>query len=223
MNPAGPCGCSPLGPGPTPTPTILSGASMPLGWAVGRPLSPMCCYAQPNRVPDYLYLWAGTAASVSNATGHFAKHVTSTTSPPPLPLARGTSYFGTAVIDPFLIMGSWQLVDIKVVCAGAAVATATVGADPRFRLTLVQTNISSNTLITDLDLPCISGLASIGINNDASGRTGLIYFAQHFFSPPVRPNPFTMLGWYFTNLSATNNQINAYQIAESALVFKGHF
>lgn len=223
MTMMGPCGCSPLGPGPSPTPSIAA-PTMPLGWSpFADRFGPMCCYAQPNRVPDYLYLWAGTAGNVSGASGHFAKHVPSTAAPPPLPLARGTSYFGAAVCDPFLIMGNWRLVDIKVVCAGCAVAQATVGADPRFRLTLVQCNIASNTVLVNLDLPCISGIGSIGINDDATGRTGLIYFAQHSFDPPVRPVPFTMLGWYFTNLSANNNQINDFQIAESALVFKGNF
>lgn len=194
---------------------------MPLGWPIGRPLSPMCCYAQPNRVPDYLYLWGANAGNVSGAPGFMGKATTSTGSA--LTNARTTAFYDGGTVDPFLMMGSWQLVDIKVVCAGCAVAQATVGADPRLQLLLVQVNHDSYTTIATLNLPCISGIGSIGINDVATGRTGLIYFAQHTFSPPIKPAPFTFFGFHFVNQNADNNKINDIQVTECALVFKGHF
>lgn len=207
---------------PTREPLICR-PSMPLGWPVARPLAPMCCYAQPNRVPQYLYLFGMTAAVVTATTGSFAKHATSTATPPPLPLQRGASMFGAASVDPWLMMGSWRLVDIKVVCAGCAVNQAAVGADPRLQVRFYQVNIASNTLFATLDLPCISGLANIGTLDNATGRAGLIYFAQHSFSPPVKPTPFTFLGWQFQNVNTNNNCINSLEVASSALVFKGYF
>jgi hypothetical protein len=223
MSPLGPCGCSPLGPGPSPTPSAIISPSMPLGWPVGRPLSPMCCYAQPNKQLEHLYLFGMTAASVTGATASFAKHVTSTSSPPVLPLQRGSGQFGDAVVDPWLMMGTWRLVDIKVVCAACAVTQGTVGADPRLQVRLYQVNIASNTLIATLDLPCISGLASIGVSDNITGRTELIYFAQHSFSPPVKPDPFTFLGWQFQNVATDNEKINSVAICSSALVFEGNY
>jgi hypothetical protein len=196
---------------------------MPLGWPIGRPLGPLCCYAQPNRIPEYLYLWGATSANVTGTTAAFAKHSIGTAAPPPLPLALAGNSYDNAAVDPWLMMGNWRLVDLKVVCAGCAVAQATVGADPRLQLELLQVNHSNVTSIGVLDLPCISGIGSIGINNNAAGRTGLIYFAQHSFSPPIKPNPFTFLGWQFVNQAADNNKINAIQVAESALVFRGCF
>jgi hypothetical protein len=168
-----------------------------------------------------MVLYGSTAASVTGTTAAFAKHVTSTAAPPPLPLALSTNSYDDAALDPYLIMGSWRLVDLKVVCAGCAVAQATVGADPRLQLELLQINHNSVTSVAELNLPCISGIGSIGIHNSAAGRTGLIYFAQHIFDAPVRPSPFTFFGWRFVNQSADNNQVNAIQIASSALVFKG--
>lgn len=221
-SPFGPCGCSPLGPGPTPTPTIVSGASMPLGWPVGRPLSPMCCYAQPNRVPQYLYLFGATTAT-NVTTGYFAKHSSSTDPLAVAPLVRSNGFGGVNPNDPWLMMGNWTLVDIKVVCAGASVNQATVGADPRLRLDLFQVNETNTTNLMTLNLPCISGVGSIGVNNDSSGRTGLIYFSQHSFSPPFKPTPFTFLGWLFIAETANNNQISEISIASSALIFKGVF
>lgn len=222
MNPNGPCGCSPLGPAPSPV-VASSQPAQPLAWNVARPLSPMCCYADTSKVPHYLYLYGMTAAVVTATTGSFAKHVTSTATPPPLPLQRGASQFGGAAVDPYLMMGRWRLVDIKVVCAGCAVNQAAVGGDPRLQIRFYQVNIASNTLFATLDLPCISGLANIGTLDNATGRAGLIYFAQHQFNPKVEPAPFTLLGWQFQNQNATNNQINSLEVATSALVFKGHF
>lgn len=206
-------------PGPPGPPGASS--SQPVGWDVSRPLSPLCCYAQPNHVPQYMVLYGTTAASVTGTTAAFAKHATSTAAPPPLPLALDGNWYDNAAVDPYLIMGNWRLVDIKIVCAGAAVSQATVGADPRLQVKCQQVNHNSVTTIATLDLPCISGLGSIGINNNAAGRTGLIYFAQHSFISPIKPAAFTFFGWQFVNQSTDNNDINAIQIAEAALVFKG--
>jgi hypothetical protein len=183
----------------------------------------MCCYAQPTKKYEHLYLWGMSAASVTAATMSFAKHVTSTATPPPLPLQRNASFFGDAADDPWLMMGRWRLVDIKVVCAACAVTQAAVGANPRLQVRLYQVNIASNTLIATLDLPCISGLANIGVADNIAGRVGLIYFAQHSFNPPVKPAPFTFLGWQFQNLNTNNNCINSVAIASSALVFEGNY
>jgi hypothetical protein len=117
-------------------------------------------------------------------------------------------------------MDRWRLIDVKVVCAGAAVAQATVGAAPVLQLEFYQANEASNTLVSTIDLPCISGVANIGINNTASGRGGTIYFAKHQFNPRVEPAPFTFFGWKFRNQSANNNQINAIQVFSSALIFE---
>ena len=199
-----------------------SSASMPLGWSPfgARFSHPLCCYADTSKTPRYLYLSAMTAANVTGTTAAFAKHAVSTAAPPPLPTMLPTTYYGTAAVDPWLLMERWKLVDIKCVCAGAAVAQAAVGADPRLRLEFYQCNIDSNTLIGTLDLPCISGVANIGINNNAAGRVGLIYFSQHSFATPLIPAPFTFLGFQFRNLDANNNQINAIQIASCSMVWR---
>jgi hypothetical protein len=173
---------------------------------------------KPN--PQLWYLWAANAAAVNNAVGYFAKHVTTTANPPPLPLMSGTSGFGSAALDPWLIMDRWRLIDIKAVCAGAAVSQATVGASPLLRLTFYQIDEAGTTLIMNQDLPCISGSANIGVSNNATGRTALIYFAKHQFNPRLEPAPFTFLGWRFQNLNANNNQINCCEVTSTALVFE---
>ena len=193
----------------------------PPGWSpFARRFPSMCCYAATSKTPQFMTLWGMTAANVTASPASFAKHATNTTDPPPLPLQNLNQYYGNAAVDPWLLMDRWRLVDIKVVCAGAAVAQATVGADPRLQILFYQVNQASNTLISTLDLPCISGLANIGINNNAAGRAGLIYFAQHSFNPRVEPAPFTFLGWQFQNQSVDNNDISAIQVASSALVFR---
>jgi hypothetical protein len=164
-----------------------------------------------------MVLYGSTMANFSNTTAPFSRHPGATNDPE---LQLPTEYFGTAAVDPYLMMDRWRLVDIKVVCAGAAVAQATVGAAPTLQVEFWQVNIASNTLIGTIDLPCISGLANIGINNTASGRTSLIYFARHTFNPRLEPAPFTFFGWSFKNQSVDNNDINAIQVASSALVFK---
>lgn len=173
---------------------------------------------KPN--PQLWYLYASNAAAVNNTVGYFAKHTTNTTNPPPLPLMSGTSGFGTAALDPWLIMDRWRLIDMKVVCAGAAVSQATVGANPQIRIGFYQINESSTTLIQVIDLPCISGSGNIGVSNNATGRTDLIYFAKHQFNPRLEPAPFTFLAWRFQNLNANNNQINCAEVTSTALVFE---
>jgi len=194
---------------------------MPLAWSPFGDRFPCCWYPIPKKDQQLMYLWGMNAGSVSNASGNFSKHATSSANPSPLPLiGSATDYYGNAVIDPWLVMDRWRLIDVKVVCAGAAVAQATVGAAPVLQLEFYQANEASNTLVSTIDLPCISGVANIGIYNTASGRGGTIYFAKHQFSPRVEPAPFTFFGWKFRNQSANNNQINAIQVFSSALVFE---
>jgi len=210
------------GPAGPPGPASPSGGTpSPIGWSPFADRFGPCWTVAPKRDPQLLYLWGMTAAGVSGASANFAKHATSTANPPPLPLVgSATDYYGGGVIDPWLVMDRWRLVDIKVVCAGAAVSQATVGANPMLQVEFYQANEASNTLFATIDLPCISGLAAIGINNVATGRTSTIYFAKHQFNPRVEPAPFTFMGWKFRNQNADNNKINAIQVASSALVFE---
>jgi hypothetical protein len=205
-------------PGPPGPPSSGNATKMPLAWDPFRRDKEFVYVGQKN--PRYMVLYASNIGSASNTVAAFAKHSTNTTNPPPLPLCGTSSYYGSGVIDPYLIMERWRLVDIKVVCAGAAVSQATVGAAPTLRLRFYQCNLTNNTTIANIDLPCISGIGSIGTLNDVSGRTALIYFSLHQFTTPVEPVPFTMLGWEFRNTSTDNNKINGIAIAESALVFK---
>lgn len=199
-----------------------SSASMPLGWNpfADRFSHPLCCYADTSKTPEFLYLSAMTGANVTSTTAAFAKHAINNAAPPPLPTMLPTQYYDTAAVDPWLLMSRWRLVDIKVVCAGAAVAQDTVGATPLLELEFYQINHNSNSLIGTLDLPCISGLASIGINNNGAGRTGFIYFAQRLFPTPLIPNPYTFMGFQFKNRADDNNRITAIQVATCSMVFR---
>ncbi len=240
-------GCSPLGPPPTPTSTAAP--AMPLGWSpfsrfpprdttqIQRIITPAVVPRQVGtplpsafrqrfrdidlqgvqRQPEYLYLWATNVGSAVNTVGFLTKHPETTT--PAIPVASNT-FYGTGSVDPYLMMHSWRLVDLKVVCAGAAVSQATVGANPVINIRFFQVNQASNTTLATLALPCISGAAAIGINNTSSGRTALIYFSMAVFPVPVEPPPATFFGWEFLNLTTDNNQINAAEVISSALVMR---
>jgi|WetSurMetagenome_2_1015567.scaffolds.fasta_scaffold01038_25 hypothetical protein len=194
----------------------------PIGWSPFKDRYGCPCWSiVPRRDPQTLYLWGMSANSASGTSLSFGKHAVYTNSNAVLPIIGGsTDYYGSGVLDPWLIMDRWRLIDVKVVCAGAAVSQATVGASPVLQLEFYQANEASNTLLYTVDLPCISGMASIGISNTTSGRTSLIYFAKHQFSPRIEPTPFTFFGWKFRNQNSTNNKINAVEYVSSALIFE---
>lgn len=196
----------------------------PLGWdsAFGRrkfsPIEP-----RQTKFPRFMYLYGMCAGSVSSSVANFAKHAIDKTATPPLTVTRASSdgaYYGTGDLDPWLIIEQWRLVDIMVVCAGAAVSQGSVGENPTLQMRLMQDNITSFTTIADVNLPCIAGPGSIGINNTASGRTGLIYFCAHSFSAPIKPMPSTFFGFQFIPQNSDNNKINAIQVASAILTFR---
>lgn len=150
--------------------------------------------------PEFLYWQAENMAEVNSTIGYFSRATVNNSNPSGFATTSSTNIYQNGQLTPWLMPhGSWNLYDIKVVVAAACVSVATVGAAPTFRLDLYQVNLSNRTFIATVRLPCIAGVANIGINNTLTPTGGLIYFAQLGFVPTIHPADATLFGFEFVN------------------------
>ena len=171
--------------------------------------------------PEFLYWQAECMAEVNSTIGYFSRATVNQNNPGGLATESGVNVYQNGLLAPWLMPhGSWNLYDIKVVCSAAAVSVATVGVAPTMRLDLYQVNVNSRTFIATVRLPCIAGVAGIGINNTLVAAPSLIYFAQLGFAPVIHPADATLFGFEFVNEAGSQNTINAFSRATASIVMQ---
>jgi hypothetical protein len=160
----------------------------------------------------YRYLQAECLAQVSNTIGWFSRATASGSNPGGYAVTQSTNVYQNSQLTPWLLQGTWRVIDIKVLVSAAAVSTATVGATPTLRLDFYQVNTASRTAITNgvQRLPVIAGAGDINANNSLANAPSFIYFAKSDFSGLfIEPANSTLFGFEFVNESGSEDTINA--------------
>lgn len=161
---------------------------------------------------EYRYLQAELMGSANSTTGFFSRATINQNNPSGLATTQSSNVYSNGQLTPWLLPHTWRVIDIKVVCAAAAVSTATKGSAPTLRLDFYQVNISNRTLITNgtQRLPCIAQQSQIGVNNTLAAGSSLIYFSKDAFPGGyIEPADSTLFGFEFVNESGSQDTINA--------------
>jgi hypothetical protein len=172
-------------------------------------------------IDQFRYFQAECMASPNSTPGYFTRATNSQNNPGGLALTQPWNIYQNGLLTPWLIQGTWEIVDIKVLCAAAAISiSGTPSTTATFRLDLYQINVSNRTLISTQRLPCIANADLIGQNNNLSPATTLIYFAKSTFDPVIQPANSTLFGFEFINESGSVDVINGFSRATAHIIMK---
>ena len=149
--------------------------------------------------------YIGSMMGSANSTpGILSKHVANQSNPSPLGLT-GFSNYTDGSIDPYVVVGNQEVIEITVVCGAAAVAQGSVGAQPTFRVAFYSHEGTSRALIGNVDVPL--GPAGVATSNNLGGNT--IIKNTYTLPSPLALADETVMGFWFANRSGTDEEISA--------------
>lgn len=152
-----------------------------------------------------LWLSAAMMGSAASSIGIFSKSsVAANPSSYSNPITNPYGNYIDGAVDPYIIPFNYTITEVYITVGRVAVSGATVGSNPVLRIEFFKHSASSRTSLGSADLPI--NPANCGIYNNLGGNN---FQKSEKIGLNITGSAGDIIGWQFTNLSSTNNEINA--------------
>jgi hypothetical protein len=150
---------------------------------------------------------ASMQGEASSTVAFLTKAPNSLNNPSGYAISDQNNLYRNGQLNPFLVSGGQEVVDIKVLCAAAATGTGTKGANPTIRVEFYEVGIGSETSLGFERVPLLSN-TTVGVWNNL-GDTSALLVATLTLGTPIALSDGTMFGFRIINESGNEDRINS--------------